>query len=90
MRGDSEIWRQGADAVVAQTYGHGSRLRLYVGEQHLFGALVMGDQTLSRPLQHLIENKVDIRPIHAELLTPGTQLSATAQGLRHSTRCNLS
>ncbi len=75
MRGDSEIWRQGPDAVVAQTYGHGSRLRLYVGEHFLYGALIMGDQTPSRPLQHLIENKVDIRPIHAELLTPGTKLS---------------
>jgi NADPH-dependent 2,4-dienoyl-CoA reductase/sulfur reductase-like enzyme len=75
MRGDCEIWRQGSDAVVAQVYGNGSRMRLYVGEHILYGALIMGDQTLSRPLQHLIENKVDISPIHAELLTPGTQLS---------------
>lgn len=67
-RGDSETWRQLPDAIVAQGGFEVNRLRLMIGKQHILGAIVMGDQKLSRPLQAIIRNHVDISPIRAALL----------------------
>ncbi len=67
-RGDSETWRQLPDSLVAQARFDVNRLRILVGERCLLGAVVMGDQTLSRPLQHLVSNRVDISPIRDQLL----------------------
>jgi NAD(P)H-nitrite reductase large subunit len=39
-----------------------------LGERTIIGALVMGDQTLSRPLQRLIAAEADISPIRDALL----------------------
>jgi len=50
-RGDSETWRALPDAIVAQTGFDVNRLRLLVGEKTLLGAIVMGDQKLSFPLE---------------------------------------
>ncbi len=69
-RGDSETWRELPDAIVAQRGFDVNRMRLMIGEKHLLGALVMGDQTLSQPLHHLVTNRVDITPIHERLLMP--------------------
>lgn len=69
-RGDSETWRQLPDAIAAQSGFDVNHLRLVVGEDTLLGALVMGDQTLSRPLQLLVANKVDISSIRSQLLQP--------------------
>jgi len=69
MRGDSEEWREVPNAVVAETQGGGNRLRLYVGERAIAGALVMGDQTLSRPLQNMIERQTDIRAFRDRLVS---------------------
>jgi len=74
MRGDSEIWRQYPDAVVAQTVGGNNRIRLYVRQATIAGALVMGDQTLSTPLQYIVREKLDICAIHQDLLQPGAPL----------------
>lgn len=74
MRGDSENWRQVSEAMLAKSYTQACRVRLYVGERTLRGALVMGEQTLSRPLQHLIENEIDITPIRAALFAPEADL----------------
>lgn len=68
-RGDSETWRQLPDCIVAQTGFDVNRLRLVVGEKTLVGAIVMGDQKLSFPLEKIISNKVDISPIRERLLT---------------------
>jgi NAD(P)H-nitrite reductase large subunit len=75
MRGDSEEWREIPNAVVAQTEGNHSRLRLYIGERAIAGAMVMGDQTLSRPLQELIERQVNIRELRPRLLEPGARIN---------------
>ncbi len=53
-RGDSETWRHLPDAIVVEHSADVHRVRLLFGEDHLLGAVVMGDQTLSRPLQELI------------------------------------
>ena len=74
-RGDSETWRQLPDAIAAQSNFEVNRLRLLIGSQTLIGAVVMGDQTLSRPLQHLITRRVDIRPIRQHLLQPRVRMA---------------
>ena len=73
-RGDSETWRQLPDSLVAQTGFEVNRLRLLVGEKTLLGAVVMGDQKLSQPLQKMISGKMDISPIREKLLTPNAKL----------------
>lgn len=68
-RGDSETWRQIPDAIVAQRDFDVNRLRVMIGDKTLVGAVVMGDQTLSQPIQQLVSRKVDITPIREQLLT---------------------
>ncbi len=70
-RGDSETWRSLPDAIVAQTGFEVNRIRLLVGEKTLLGAIVMGDQKLSFPLEKIISNRADISPIREKLLRPG-------------------
>ncbi len=81
MRGDSEEFRQVPNAVVAETRGSKDRLRLYIGEHTILGALVMGDQALSRPLQNLIERKVLLRDVRERFLQPDAPLSDLIQRL---------
>jgi NAD(P)H-nitrite reductase large subunit len=69
VRGDSESWRLTPQAWVLANQEDVNRLRLFVGERTLVGALVMGDQTWSRPLQRLIQSQADITPIRAALLS---------------------
>jgi len=73
-RGDSETWRQLPDSLVAQTGFEVNRLRLLVGEKTLLGAIVMGDQKLSFPLEKIISAKVDISPIRERLLMPNARV----------------
>jgi NAD(P)H-nitrite reductase large subunit len=67
-RGDSETWRHLPDAVVAERGDEFNHLRLVIGKNELLGALVMGEQTISRPLQDLMTAHVDITPIREELM----------------------
>jgi len=73
-RGDSETWRQLPDSMVAQTGFEVNRLRLLVGEKTLLGAIVMGDQKLSLPLENIISGSVDITPIREKLLIPDARI----------------
>jgi NAD(P)H-nitrite reductase large subunit len=54
-----------------------NHVRLMVGERTLLGAVVMGDQTLSLPLQDLIAKQVEIESIREQLLQPGASLGQT-------------
>lgn len=74
-RGDSETWRSLPDAIVAQTGFEVNRLRLLVGEKSLLGAIVMGDQKLSFPLQKIISANADISAIRDRLLRPGAPIA---------------
>jgi NAD(P)H-nitrite reductase large subunit len=74
VRGDSEAWRKLPDAIVTQADFEVNRLRILVANNNLVGAIIMGDQSLSRPLQHLISRLVDITPIREALLRPKAQL----------------
>lgn len=73
-RGDSERWRGAAPAWVVVERHAVNRIRLMLGERTISGALVMGDQTLSRPLQGLIAAQADITPIRADLMAGGHSL----------------
>ena len=70
-RGDSETWRFMPDALTAQVEHEVNRLRVVVGEKTILGAIIMGDQSLSLPLQKIIAGQVDITPIRQRLLQPG-------------------
>jgi len=74
-RGDSETWRDIPDAIAAQTGFEVNRLRLMIGEEHIVGAVVMGDQTLSYPIQYIVAKRVDISSIRSALLAPGADIS---------------
>jgi len=74
-RGDSETWRQLPEAISAQGGFDINRLRLMLAEKHLLGAIVMGDQKLSRPLQALVRQKTDISAIRSQLLAPNAPIA---------------
>ena len=69
-RGDSETWRDLPDAIAAQSGFDTNRLRLMLGEKKIVGAILIGDQTLSTPLQKLVEAQADISAIRTQLLAP--------------------
>jgi len=74
-RGDSETWRHLPEAIVAQTGFEVNRLRVLVGEKTLLGAIVMGDQKLSFPLEKIISNNLDISRIRERLLAPNAKIA---------------
>lgn len=74
-RGDSETWRHLPEAMIAQTGFDVNRLRLLVGERTLLGAVVMGDQKLSFPLQKIISDHLDISSIREKLLASDASLA---------------
>ncbi len=74
-RGDSETWRQLPNAIVAQGGFDVNHLRLIVGEKSLLGAVVMGDQTLSMPLQKMIAGGADISSVREKLLAPNAPIA---------------
>ncbi len=75
-RGDSEAWRVAPEAWIITEQHEVNRLRLLVDERVIVGALVMGDQTLSRPLQNLIANQVQVVSIRQAIQDdPGAIIS---------------
>ncbi len=74
-RGDSETWRDLPDAIVAQSGFDINHMRLLIGEKNLIGAVLMGDQTLSWPLQKMIASGADISSIHDHLMQPNAPLA---------------
>jgi hypothetical protein len=74
-RGDSEAWRELSDAMAVQTAFDINHVRLLVGERTLLGAVVMGDQLLSLPLEKMIAGEVDISPIRSKLLASGAAIA---------------
>ena len=87
-RGDSETWREMPDTSVAQSGSDGNHLRLVIGEQHILGAIVMGDQRLSSALQMLIREKIEITPIRARMLAPNAPIADLLADFWATTRAN--
>jgi hypothetical protein len=69
-RGDSESWRRIPGLMAVQSDYGVNHVRLTLGRGTIEGALVIGDQTITRPLRELIANKVDISSILPELSGP--------------------
>lgn len=74
-RGDSETWRQLPDAIAVQTGFDVHRVRIHLGEKRIIGAVVMGDQVLSYPLQQLITQQTDVSSIRDVLLCEDCNIS---------------
>ncbi|MBP6179380.1 MAG: NAD(P)/FAD-dependent oxidoreductase [Anaerolineales bacterium] len=74
-RGDSETWRDMPDAIVAQNGFDVNHMRLLLGEKTLLGAVIMGDQKLSWPLQKMIVGAADISPIREQLMKPNAPVA---------------
>lgn len=70
FRGESERWRLPPGMIDVQRDFGFNRTRIALGARTILGALVMGDQTLSRPLHELIAGAVDITPVRDALLAP--------------------
>jgi len=85
-RGDSETWRQLPDCIIAQSGFDVNRLRLVIGEKHILGAVVMGDQKLSASLQKIIRQKVEITSIREHLLAPQAPLADVLVQFVHRTQ----
>jgi NADPH-dependent 2,4-dienoyl-CoA reductase/sulfur reductase-like enzyme len=87
-RGDSSFWRERLDGFAVAADAGDNHVRLVLGSEHILGAVVMGDQTLSWPLQHAIRERWDISTVRERLLTqPGAvgQLLAELAGDREGT-----
>jgi len=67
-RGDSNAWREQLDGFAVATDSGANHLRLILSEDRLLGAVVMGDQSLSRALLHVIRARLDIREVRDRLL----------------------
>jgi len=74
-RGDSETWRDLPDAIEAQSGFDVNHMRLLIGEKTLIGAIVMGDQKLSWPLQKMIAGGADVSPIREKLMVPDAPIA---------------
>ncbi len=74
-RGDSESWRRSSDETAVQSEVEISHLRILLGPNTIVGAVLMGDQALSEPLQQLILHRTDVSAIRARLLDPQAPLA---------------
>ena len=66
-RGDSDVWSELGEGGTVEAHAGDAHVRLALGRKALAGAVVMGEQALSFPLQELIEARVDARPIAGPL-----------------------
>jgi NAD(P)H-nitrite reductase large subunit len=73
VHGDSETWRTVGDALAVETGDQKSRIRLLVGTDTLVGALIMGDQTLSRLLDDMVRQRVPLGRLRQQLLRSPAQ-----------------
>jgi len=69
-RGDSQIWSELRGRAIVEAQRGDAHIRLALGKDTIVGAVVMGDQTISFPLQELIEGRVDVSGIVPALEAP--------------------
>ena len=74
-RGDSETWRQLPDAIAVQGGFDINHVRVLIGEDRIIGAVVMGDQKLSAPLQAMVSQKINIASIRDTLLRTDVKIA---------------
>lgn len=74
VRGECESWQYRLDAFAVEAKCQDSHIRLMVGKTQLFGAVLIGEQHLSGPLQALIEGRINILPIRDRLVNSKTDI----------------
>jgi NAD(P)H-nitrite reductase large subunit len=84
-RGSSETWQQLPNTLSLESNMDVNHVRLIIGEKTLLGAMVMGEQKLSLPLQEMISSKLDITPVR-HLLKPGAPLGQVVMDFWSSIR----
>jgi NADPH-dependent 2,4-dienoyl-CoA reductase/sulfur reductase-like enzyme len=84
-RGDSNAWREQLDSFAVVADAGANHLRLVLGDERIFGAVVMGDQALSRPLQHLVRERVDIRSVRDQLVHQPAEIGDQLRALMDRT-----
>jgi NAD(P)H-nitrite reductase large subunit len=79
VRGDSETWRQAGEATVIETEAGDAHVRLAVRDDRIVGAVVMGDQALSFPLQELVAAGADVSPMVTGLTAAGAPVGVLVE-----------
>ncbi len=80
-RGDSHAWRERLDSFAVVADGGANHLRLLLGANLIVGAVVMGDQALSRSLQHLVRERVDIGLVRDQLIEQAAEVHHVVHAL---------
>lgn len=89
-RGQSERWRATPDGWSIRSDQGSNRVRVILAPGRIVGAVVMGDQTLSRPLVRMVREQVDAAPLcaalraHPDALLPLVQQFARSPGRDHA------
>ncbi|MBK8988120.1 MAG: NAD(P)/FAD-dependent oxidoreductase [Chloroflexi bacterium] len=74
-RGSSEVWYTQPRAYRSAWAANGDNtVRLALSGDFLVGAIVIGDQHLADPLRYLIEQQVNIRHLHDDLVAGGEKM----------------
>jgi NADPH-dependent 2,4-dienoyl-CoA reductase/sulfur reductase-like enzyme len=81
-RGDSEVWRGVPNVIVVHDQHEVNRQRLVIREDHLIGAVLIGDQTFSRTIHQLVQARVNIAPYLPALLQPHANLASVLQQIQ--------
>ena len=79
-RGDSQVWSELTESDVVEVERGEAHVRVALGERTIDGAVVMGDQALSFPLQELVEARVDLSAAERVLTTPLADVICDARG----------
>jgi NADPH-dependent 2,4-dienoyl-CoA reductase/sulfur reductase-like enzyme len=79
-RGSSDTWRNPPNSIPVESGSEINHVRLMLGENTILGAMIIGDQKISLPLEDMISHQVDITPIRARLLEPGTPVGDVVLG----------
>ena len=74
VRGDSETFQEFPESIAVDSRTELNNVRMIIGENTILGAIIMGDQSLSRPLKYLITEQIDISSIRESLITQKTSL----------------
>ena len=74
-RGDSQIWAEAGEEAMVESQSGDDHIRLALSQRTIAGAVVMGDQEVSFPLQEMIGRRADVSDIWASLMEPAAQLA---------------
>jgi len=80
-RGDSQAWRGTGQAVTVESQEGDCHVRLLLADGMIIGAVVMGNQLLSFPLQDMVSQRVDISAVEDQLREPGAPLARIIEAL---------